>query len=95
MFKFLLKLFSRKSNLDRLIAKADKFFKESGKQYFVMPTRKINDPKYDKTLIVVHGKTFLDNYNRVARRTNKKQMSYMDMCNQCVYKTSPGTTLKR
>jgi hypothetical protein len=80
---------------DKLIAKADKWHKIDGKQYFVMPTKRINDKNYDKGLILVHGKTFLDEFNRKAKKIGKISMSYMDMCNQCVYKTSPGTTLKR
>lgn len=95
MIEWILKLFTRRSNLKKLIAKAEKWHKESGKQYFIMPTRKINDPNYDKTLIIVHGKTFMDDYNKKAKLLNQRKITYIDMVNQCVYKTSPGTTLKR
>lgn len=95
MITFLKSLFKRKTNLEKLIEKADKYYKETGKQYFVMPTRKVNDKNYDKTLILVHGKTFMDNYNRRAKFFKAKPMSYADMINQCVYKTPIGTTNKR
>lgn len=95
MIIFLKKLFTRKSNLQTLIERADKWYNETGKQYFVMPTRKVNDKLYDKTLILVHGKTFMDNYNRKAKKLGIKPITFAEMCNQCVYKTPIGTTNKR
>lgn len=95
MITFLKELFRRKTKLEKLIEKADKYYNETGKQYFVMPTRKVNDKNYDKTLILVHGKTFMDSYNRNAKRLKTKPMSYVNMTNQCVYMTAPGTSKKR
>jgi hypothetical protein len=95
MITFLKELFRRKTRLEKLIEKADKYYKVSGKQYFVMPTQKVNSKNYDKSLILVHGKTFRDEYNEKARKLGTKQMSYAMMCNQCVYMTEPGTSKKR
>lgn len=90
-----IKLITGKSRLDRLIKKADKLYKDTGKQYFIMPTKQVFDKNYEKGLVLVHGKTFLDNYNRTAKRIGKRQMTYVELINQCVYQTGEGTTKKR
>lgn len=95
MIEWFLKLFVRKTNLEKLIAKADKTYKQTGKQYFIMPTKQVFDKNYDKSLRLVHGKTFMDDYNKTARRLGIRQMTYIDIINQCVYQTPSGNTNKR
>lgn len=78
MIEWILKLFVRKTNLEKLIAKADEAYNKSHKQYFIMPTKQVFDKDYDKSL-----------------RLGIRQMTYVDMINQCVYQTPSGNTNKR
>lgn len=89
MLNYLINFFKRKSDLELKIELADKKFKETGRQYFVMPF----DGK--KKYMLVHGASFMESYNRKCKKTGAKKMSYIDMVNMCAYKTPNGTTSKR
>lgn len=86
--KNLFKKKTQKTQLELLIEDADKKWKESGRQYFVMP---IGNDKY----MLCHGKTFQNDYNKAAKKLGTKHMSFIDMINICAYKTPNGTTGKR
>lgn len=83
-------IFKRKTLLEKLIDKADKLWRETGRQYFIMPV----DSKRKK-MMLIHGRTFLDNYNRTAKKKGIKTMDFIDMTNICLYKTPIRTTNKR
>lgn len=88
LFKKLINLF-KKDSLSKLIKKAEKLHKENGKQYLVMPF----DSK--GKLMLVHGTTFLNNYNKKAKKFGYAKMTYPKMLEIAVYKTNPGTLNKR
>jgi hypothetical protein len=88
MIQKLINLFKRDS-LSKLIKKADKRYYETGKQYLVLPFNKKGK------LILVHGTTFLNGYNKKAKKMGYPKMTYPQMLEKAVYKTNPGTLNKR
>lgn len=88
MFKKLINLFKRDS-LPKLIKKAEKLHYETGKQYLLLPFNKKGK------LILVHGTTFLNDYNKKAKRMGYPKMTYPKMLEMAVYKTNPGTLNRR
>jgi len=76
--------------LDKLIKKAERKHKENGKQYLIMPTNKKGGG-----LILIHGTTFLNDYNKKAKKMGYPKMTFIKMLEYSVYKTNPGTLNKR
>lgn len=83
------RLFDKNYYLNQRIKRADELYVKTGKQYFVMP---VDNHGHS---IVVHGASFLTEYNKKCKKTGARQMTYMDMVNICLYKTANGTTNKR
>lgn len=83
------RMFDKNYYLNQRIKRADELHVKTGKQYFVMPIDNNGNS------IVVHGASFLTEYNKKCKKTGARQMTYMDMVNMCLYKTAKGATGKR
>lgn len=75
--------------LNKMIKKAEKLHLKTGKQYLIVPF----DLKGH--FILVHGSSFLNEYNIRAKKMGIKKMTYPDMLERAYYKTGNGTLNKR
>lgn len=46
-------------------------------------------------LVLVHGRTFLNEFNKKAKKMDYPKITYLKMLEMSVYKTNPGTLNER